>query len=142
MACWFQGSTLKASQEGLLTGVTQRSNGSFSHALQGQRAQRIEMLLLHEFYRRKFMIPDKLRSKDRERLTKAAARAQQMAEEGYIPEEDDKPGKHVMFSLHYWHFVCMTAPSSLRAPCIAASAALEVFTVSAPQNKTWKRQQK
>ena len=39
------------------------------------------------------MVPDKLRSKDRERLTKAAARAHQMAEEGYIPEEDEKPGK-------------------------------------------------
>ena len=68
------------------------------YLLQGQRAQRIEMLLLHEFYRRKFMIPDKLRSKDRERLTKAAARAQQMAEDGYIhlPEEDEKLGEPVM----------------------------------------------
>lgn len=142
MACWGQGSVLEARSRRLADRIHSEAACKFSHALQGQRAQRIEMLLLHEFYRRKFMIPDKLRSKDRERLTKAAARAQQMAEEGYIPEEDDKPGKHVMFSLHYWHFVCMTAPSSLRAPCIAASAALEVVTVSAPQNKTWKRQQK
>ena len=52
------------------------------------------MLLLHEFHRRKFMTPDKLKSKDRERLTKAAARVQQMAEEGYIPEEEDKPGRY------------------------------------------------
>ena len=52
------------------------------------------MLLLHEFHRRKFMLPDKLKSRDRERLTKAAARAQQIADEGYIPEEEeDKPGK-------------------------------------------------
>ncbi len=72
----------------------------FVWPLQGQRAQRIEMLLLHEFYRRKFMVPDKLRSKDRERLTKAAARTQQMAEEGYIPEEDDKPGKHLFSPSH------------------------------------------
>ena len=51
------------------------------------------MLLLHEFHRRKFMVPDKLKSKDRERLTKAAARTQQMAEEGFIPEEEeDKQG--------------------------------------------------
>ena len=30
------------------------------------------MLLLHEFHRRKFMLPDKLKAKDRERLNKAA----------------------------------------------------------------------
>lgn len=45
------------------------------------------MLLLHEFYKRKFMLPDKLKAKDRERLTKEAAKAQQMA------EDDDKAGK-------------------------------------------------
>lgn len=34
-------------------------------ALQGQRAQRIEMLLLHEFHGRKFLLPDKLSMKVR-----------------------------------------------------------------------------
>lgn len=36
------------------------SGSLWSKALQGQRAQRIEMLLLHEFHHRKFMLPDKL----------------------------------------------------------------------------------
>lgn len=36
------------------------SGSLWSKALQGQRAQRIEMLLLHEFHQQKFMLPDKL----------------------------------------------------------------------------------
>ena len=63
--------------------------------LQGQRAQRIEMLLLHEFYQRKFLLPDKLKAKDRERLTKAAAKARQLAMEGDVCEEaqEEKSGQ-------------------------------------------------
>ena len=34
-------------------------------ALQGHRAQSIEMLLLHEFHARKFLLPDKLTVKVR-----------------------------------------------------------------------------
>lgn len=42
------------------------SGSLWSKALLGQRAQRIEMLLLHEFYDKKFLLPDKLSSKARE----------------------------------------------------------------------------
>ena len=63
--------------------------------MQGQRAQRIEMLLLHEFYQRKFLLPDKLKARDRERLTKAAAKARQLTMEGDDGEEaqEEKPGQ-------------------------------------------------
>ena len=40
--------------------------------LQGQRAARIEMLLAHEFHGRKFMLPDKLSFRDRERQQRGA----------------------------------------------------------------------
>ena len=45
---------------------------------QGQRAQRIEMLLLHELHQRKFLLPDKLSARERERQ----ARRQHVLEGG------------------------------------------------------------
>lgn len=39
--------------------------------MQGQRARRIEMLLAHEFHGRKFMLPDRLTAKERDRQAKA-----------------------------------------------------------------------
>lgn len=39
------------------------SGSLWGKALLGQRAQRIEMLLLHEFYDKKFLLPDKLSNK-------------------------------------------------------------------------------
>ena len=42
-------------------------------AAQGQRAQRIEMLLLHEFYGRKSLLPDKLTSRERDALARRDA---------------------------------------------------------------------
>ncbi|KAI3432425.1 hypothetical protein D9Q98_003979 [Chlorella vulgaris] len=49
------------------------SGSLWGKALLGQRAQRIEMLLLHEFYARKFLLPDKLSIKEKERLAKQTA---------------------------------------------------------------------
>jgi len=51
------------------------------------------MLLLHEFYQRKFLLPDKLKAKDRERLARAAAKARQLSVEGDEDAEPEKPGE-------------------------------------------------
>ncbi|KAL6785075.1 POLA1 [Auxenochlorella protothecoides x Auxenochlorella symbiontica] len=57
----------------LTRALAQLSGSAWSRSLAGQRAQRIESLLLHEFYARKFLLPDKLSGKERERLEAAAA---------------------------------------------------------------------
>ena len=49
-----------------------RSQTSFLPPLQGQRAARIEMLLAHEFHGRKFMLPDRLTARDRDRAAREA----------------------------------------------------------------------
>ena len=50
------------------------------------------MLLLHEFHRQKFLLPDKLRAKDRERLAKAAAALVEPKSEDNVEDEQEKPG--------------------------------------------------
>jgi len=49
------------------------SGSLWSRALLGQRAGRIEMLLLHELHARKMLCPDRLSTRERERLQAAAA---------------------------------------------------------------------
>lgn len=53
--------------------LTKLSGSVWNRTLQGQRAQRIEMLLLHKFYSLKFLLPDKMTLRDKARLAKAAA---------------------------------------------------------------------
>ncbi|PRW60975.1 DNA polymerase alpha catalytic subunit [Chlorella sorokiniana] len=67
------------------------SGSLWGKALLGQRAQRIEMLLLHEFYDKKFLLPDKLSNKEKERLAKLAAaeEGEEGEEEGAAPKKAD-----------------------------------------------------
>lgn len=63
--------------------LTVLSGSMWSKTLQGARALRIEMLLLHEFHDRKFILPDKLTAFDKAKMTKAkggkgAAQTQQV----------------------------------------------------------------
>ena len=64
--------------------------------MQGQRAQRIEMLLLHEFYGRKFLLPDRLTQRERVRLAKRDAEA---AGCEAVPEHASAPGKALACTL-------------------------------------------
>ncbi|CAI5494604.1 unnamed protein product [Closterium sp. Naga37s-1] len=63
----FQLSVLPLSRQ-----LTNLSGNLWNRTLQGSRAQRIEYLLLHEFHRRKFMLPDKLTTKEKEAAVTAA----------------------------------------------------------------------
>jgi DNA polymerase alpha subunit A len=67
--------------------LAELSGSLWSRALMNQRAQRIEMLLLHEFHDHKFLLPDKMTQRERERLLAAEAAA-----EGGPPEEEEGGG--------------------------------------------------
>jgi DNA polymerase alpha subunit A len=58
--------------------------------MQGARAQRIEMLLLHEFHDRKFILPDKLTARDK--AVQVAAQANKSAK-GSKGAKSKKAGK-------------------------------------------------
>jgi DNA polymerase alpha subunit A len=66
--------------------LAELSGSLWSKALLNQRAQRIEYLLLHEFHNGKFLLPDKLSAREKERLEKAAAAAA-----GDDDDEEDRP---------------------------------------------------
>lgn len=80
--------------------LTNISGNLWSKTLQGARAQRVEYLLLHEFHLRKFILPDKLSQKEKEkeigkRKAPALGDLQADGDDGYNPEaiSDNAPGK-------------------------------------------------
>jgi len=74
--------------------VAELSGSLWSKSLLNQRAQRIEYLLLHEFHNNKFLLPDKISQKDRERLEKISAAAGGIVDGIEDDEENQRPGNN------------------------------------------------
>lgn len=68
----------------------------WSRTLQGNRAQRIEMLLLHEFHRRKFLLPDKpekwANKGPAKSASKSASKSATAAADGGDAEQEEAEG--------------------------------------------------
>lgn len=79
--------------------------------LQGARAQRIEYLLLHEFYGRGFILPDKLTAKEREAELRKAKSKGKAEEDGDDEGEGEAPaGERQSSVVHKKCFVLLGFP--------------------------------